>query len=241
MTALVRAELLRLRSARSTWALLGTAVAVSVLMMALVLAGAGSVQGAGSGTAEQTELLVGAGAVAAELLAAVYGVLLVTGERSSRTLTASLLVTPDRRRVVLAKVLAGAAAGALVATALVALGVGVAAGAGSTAGTGLRPLTGTVLMAAGSGAIGVGVGVVVRHQTAAVAVPVLWLLVLETLLTGFQLSWLRPWLPGGALAALSGARFTGSLPMAVAAGVVVAYAAALLLPGTRSFARRDVV
>jgi ABC-2 type transport system permease protein len=240
MTALVRAELLRLRTSRSTWALLAVAITVSGLRMALVLAGAGSIEGAGSGSDDQRELLVGAGAHAALLLAAVYGVLLVTGELASRTLTASLLITPDRRRVVLAKVIAGAAAGALVATSLLALGIGVAAAAGDSTDVGLRPLLGTVLMAAGSGAIGVGVGTVVRQQTAAVAVPVLWFLVIETLLSGFQLSWLQPWLPGGALAALSGARFAGSLPMAAAAGVVVAYAAALLLPGARSLLRRDV-
>jgi ABC-2 type transport system permease protein len=240
MTALVRAELLRLRTSRSTWALLAVAVTVSGLRMAMVLAGAGSIEGAGSGSDDQRALLVGAGAHAALLLSAVYGVLLVTGELASWTLTASLLITPDRRRVVLAKVMAGAAAGALVATSLLALGIGVAAAAGGGTDVGLRPLVGTVLMAAGSGAIGVGVGTVVRQQTAAVAVPVLWFLVLETLLSGFQLSWLQPWLPGGALAALSGARFAGSLPMAAAAGVVVAYAAALLLPGARSLLRRDV-
>jgi hypothetical protein len=36
-------------------------------------------------------------------------------------------------------------------------------------------------------------------------------------------------------------RFTGALPLAGAVCVVVAYAAALLVPGTRSLLRRDVV
>lgn len=242
MSALVRAELLRLRSTWSTWALLAVAVALSALLIAFVLGGAGTVEGAASGSREQRQLLVGAGAHAAQLLAAVYGVLLVTGELASRTLTASLLITPDRRRLVLAKTIAAAAAGALVATVLLVLGVVVAAGAGATVDAGLlRPVMGIVLMAALSGALGVGVGTVVRHSTAAVAVPVLWFVVVEPLLSGFDLAWLRPWLPGGALAAVSGARFTGALPLAVAACVAVAYAAALLLPGTRSLLRRDVV
>ena len=242
MSALVRAELLRLRSARSTWALLGGAVALSVLLMALVLGGAGTIDGAAAGTPEQRRLVVGAGAPAALLLAAVYGVLLVTGELASRTLTASLLITPDRRRVVLAKVVAGAAAGAGVAAVLLALGVAAATAAGSGPDGGLvRQLAGTVLMAAGTGVIGVGIGTVVRHQTPALAVPVLWLLGVEPLLSGFDLAWLRPWLPGGALAAVSGMRFAGSLPLVVAGCVVVAYAAALLVPGTRSLLRRDVV
>jgi ABC-2 type transport system permease protein len=242
MSALVRAELLRLRSARSTWALLGGALALSVLLMALVLGSAGSITGAASGSQEQRRLVIGAGAPAALLLAAVYGVLLVTGELASRTLTASLLVTPDRRRIVLAKVVAGAAAGAFVAAVLLALGLAVAAATGSVTEVQLvRPLAGTVLMAAGSGVLGVGVGTVVRHQTAAVAAPVLWFLVVEPLLSGFDLDWLRPWLPGGALAVVSGMRFAGALPLAVAVCVVVAYAAALLAPGTRSLLRRDVV
>jgi ABC-type transport system involved in multi-copper enzyme maturation permease subunit len=168
MTALVRAELLRLRSARSTWALLGGAVALSVLLMALVLGGAGTIDGAAAGSQEQRRLVVGAGAPAALLLAAVFGVLLVTGELASRTLTASLLITPDRRRIVLAKVVAGAAAGAGVAACLLALGVAAATAAGSGPDGGLvRQLAGTVLMAAGTGVIGVGIGTVVRHQTAA--------------------------------------------------------------------------
>jgi ABC-2 type transport system permease protein len=242
MTALVRAELLRLRSARSTWALLGGAVALSVLLMALVLGGAGTIDGAAAGSQEQRRLVVGAGAPAALLLAAVFGVLLVTGELASRTLTASLLITPDRRRIVLAKVVAGAAAGAAVAACLLALGVAAATAAGSGPDGGLvRQLAGTVLMAAGTGVIGVGIGTVVRHQTAALAVPVLWLLGVEPLLSGFDLTWLRPWLPGGALAAMSGMRFAGALPLVVAGCVVAAYAAALLVPGTRSLLRRDVV
>jgi ABC-2 type transport system permease protein len=242
MSALVRAELLRLRSSWSTWALLAVAVALSALMVALVLGGAGTVEGAPAGSRAQRQALVGAGAPAAQLLAAVYGVLLVTGELASRTLTASLLITPDRRRLVLAKAIAAAAAGALVAAVLLVLGVVVAAGAGATTDAGLlRPVMGIVLMAALSGALGVGVGTVVRHQTAAVAVPVLWLVVVEPLLSAFDLAWLRPWSPGGALAAVSGARFAGALPVTVAACVAVAYAAALLLPGTRSLLRRDVV
>jgi ABC-2 type transport system permease protein len=242
VSALVRAELLRLRSARSTWALLGVAVALSVLLMALVLSSAGTISGAASGSQEQRRLVVGAGAPAALLLAAVYGVLLVTGEIASRTLTASLLISPDRRRVVLAKVVAGGVAGAVVAAVLLALGLAVAASTGSVTDLELvRPLAGTVLMAAGGGVLGVGVGTVVRHQTAAVAAPVLWFLVVEPLLSGFDLAWLRPWLPGGAFAAMSGMRFAGALPLAGAVCVVVAYAAALLVPGTRSLLRRDVV
>ena len=241
MSALVRAELLRLRSSRSTWVLFVVAVAFSGLLMALILTGAGTVEGAGTGTQQQRDLLLAAGAPATQLLGAVYGVLLVTGELASRTLTASLLVTPDRRRIVLAKIFAGAAAGAGVAAALLALGLVTAASVGSLADVTLRPLLGMVLMGAASGILGVGIGTCIRNPTAAVAAPLLWFVVVEPLTRSFQLSWLRPWLPGGALAAVSGAAFPGALPLAGAACVALAYAAALLLPGTRSLLRRDVL
>jgi ABC-2 type transport system permease protein len=245
MRALVSAELLRLRTTRSTWLMLAAATALSILRIVLVLRGAGTVEGAGSGSREQRDLLLGSGALAAQLLAMTFGVLLVTSELSARTVTATFLVTPDRRRVVLAKALAAATAGAGIAAAL--LGIGLFAALLVGGGTGLldvallRPLLGTLVMVAGSGVLGVGIGTVVRNHTVAVAVPFVWLVVVETLLTGFQLSALRPWLPGAALAALSGARFSGALPMTAAAAVVTVYALALLLPGTRSLLRRDVV
>jgi ABC-2 type transport system permease protein len=241
MSALVRAELRRLRSSRSTWGLFAVAVAVTALLMAFILDGAGTVEGAGTGTQQQRDLLLGAGGPATQLLAAVYGALLVTGELTSRTLTASLLVTPDRRRIVLAKVCAAAAAGAGVAAALLALGLVTVVIVGGLVDVTLRPLLGMVLMGAASGTLGVGIGTCIRNQTAAVAAPLLWFVVVEPLTRSFQLTWLRPWLPGGALAAVSGAAFPGALPLAGAACVALAYATALLLPGTRSLLRRDVL
>jgi hypothetical protein len=96
-------------------------------------------------------------------------------------------------------------------------------------------------MGIGAGVLGVGIGTVVRNHTVSVALPFVWFVLVETLLTGFQLTALRPWLPGNALGALSGARFSEALPMSAAAAVVAAYALALLVPGTRSLLRRDVV
>jgi ABC-2 type transport system permease protein len=241
--ALVSAELLRLRTSRSTWVLLAGLTALSLLRIVLVVRGAGTVEGARAGSVEQRDVLLGSGALAAQLLSMTYGVLLVTGELATRTVTGTLLITPDRRRVIVAKVLAAATAGAAVAAALLLLGLVAAAGAGGEIADLhlVRPVAGTLLMAAGSGVLGVGIGCVVRHHTIAVAVPFVWLVLVETLLTGFELTALRPWLPGAALAALSGARFPGALPMAVSAAVVAAYALALLLPGTRAWVRRDVV
>jgi ABC-2 type transport system permease protein len=244
MSALVSAELLRLRTARSTWVLLVAATALSILRIALVLQGAGTVEGAGSGSREQRDLLLGSGALAAQLLSMTWGVLLVTSELSTRTVTATFLITPDRRRVVAAKALAAATIGTALTGCLLGVGLLAAVVAGGADGLAdvqlVRPLTGTLAMGACSGVLGVGIGTVVRNHTLAVAMPFVWFVLVETLLTAFQLTALQPWLPGGVLAALSGVRFSGALPMSAAAAVAVAYSLALLLPGTRSLLRRDV-
>ena len=101
--------------------------------------------------------------------------------------------------------------------------------AGSTAGTVLY------------GVLGVALGALVRSQTAAVALSLGWVLVLEGLFVGF-LPALGRWLPGGAAAALSSTTVQADdlLPMWAAALVLAAYAVAFAAAGTRTVVRRDV-
>ena len=101
--------------------------------------------------------------------------------------------------------------------------------AGSTAGTVLY------------GVLGVALGALVRSQTAAVALSLGWVLVLEGLFVGF-LPALGRWLPGGAAAALSSTTVQAGdlLPMWAAALVLAAYAVAFAAAGARTVVRRDV-
>jgi ABC-2 type transport system permease protein len=243
MNALVRTELLKLRTARSTLVLLVAAVTIALLQVARLVRSAGAPGGIHAGTQDAWGQLLSA-AMLGTLLVPLIGVLAVTGELRHGTLTPTLLVTPRRRRVVVAKMVACALTGVAVALAVDACAAtaGLASGTLSSAPgrTVLLAAAGGVLLGAFWGWIGVGVGLLVRHQVPALAIPPLWLLVVETLLGSYGLDALLRWLPGGAAAGLTGAHRHGVLPAWLAAAVLTAYALALAIPGTRRLARADI-
>jgi ABC-2 type transport system permease protein len=98
----------------------------------------------------------------------------------------------------------------------------------------------SMLVSAIWGLLGVAVGAVVRNQSAAMILPLLWLLVIEGLLPAYGLSDLVRWLPGGATEALSGAPPAGALPVWAALPVLAGYVLVLLVPGAAAIARRDI-
>jgi ABC-2 type transport system permease protein len=243
MTALVRSELLRLRTTRATWGLLGAALVLTLGWEAVVLSGIGGIDAPARGTAELREALLastGLGTFAVLML----GVVAATSEFHHATVTSTFLVTPRRSRVLAAK----AAACGLVAPPIallllvVAWTTGVVTGAvDMTVDMELVSVAArSVVIATCWALLGVGVGVAIRNQTVAVIVPLVWLLVIETLVPSYGLNWLLPWLPGGATAALSGAHYPGALPAWAAFVVLVSYVLALFLPGVRAIARRDI-
>lgn len=240
---LVAAELLRLRSTRATWGLLAAAVVLTVAWTGVVLADVGGVGSFPQGSTKLRDALLGAsglGTVPVLLL----GVIAMTGEFHHRTATPTFLVTPLRWRVVTAKAVACTLVGPLLALVLlpVPLATGVLAGAIEvTFDADFARLVARALLGYACWALlGVGIGAAVRNQAVAVTLPLLWFFVVEQLLPSYGLRWLLPWLPGGASAALSGARFPGALPLWGALLLFVAYALALLVPGVRAIARRDI-
>jgi hypothetical protein len=178
------------------------------------------------------------------LLLPLLGVLAVTSELRHGTLTPTLLVAPRRRRVVVAKMAACALTGAAVALAAESFAAAVGLASGTLSGAPGRPVllavAGGVALGAFWGWIGVSVGLLVRHQLPALAVPLLWLLVVETLVTSYGLDAVRWWLPGGAGAGLAGADAPGVLPAWLAGLVLTGYALALAVPGIRRLARADI-
>ena len=109
MTRLFAAELLKLRTLRSTWGI----VVVALLFSGLVAAG-----NIGGSTAEDRldpELqyrIVFDEAFPASILALLLGIVLVTNEFRHGTIARTLLATPRRHRFVAVKLLTGAATGA---------------------------------------------------------------------------------------------------------------------------------
>jgi ABC-2 type transport system permease protein len=167
MNALLRAELIKLRTTRTFAAMAGAAIATSLLITVLVGA-----------LTEPTEESVLVDVFTSDLsgffifLLAIIG---ITGEWRHRTITSSLLAAPDRLRFLAAKTLAFAAAGALLSV-LISVAIAIAGTVVLTlrdlpmpeAGELTAQLGRNALVAALTGALAVGLGALVRNQVAAV-------------------------------------------------------------------------
>lgn len=243
MTALVRTELLKLAWTRATWGLVVAAVLLVLVRVELLLAGVGQVGGPAPHSLQLTLDVLGTSGLGIFVIT-LLGVVTATREFHHATWTSTLLVTPSRHRLVLAKVVAAALTGTAVA-ALLFLIVAVAGVASndltlSVDAPLVRLVAGGLLSAACWAWLGLGVGLLVRHQAVALLVPLLWLLVVETLLSSYGLRVLLPWMPGGVTRAISGDDFAGVLPVWAAVLALVGYAAVLTVVGTRRLVRSDV-
>jgi ABC-2 type transport system permease protein len=227
MTALLRAELIKLRTTRTFVAVTGVAIGTSVLIALLV-----------SLLTEPTRDSVLVDVFTSDtssFFILILGVVGITGEWRHRTITSSLLAAPHRPRFLAAKALAFAATG-LVVSAVVAVCVTVVGatvlrvrdlplpGYGELAGQ----LGRNALLAALLGAFGVAVGALVRNQIVALVALFTASFVVEPLLVALVPSVGR----FGPLGALSVAAAglppeAGGLPEDI--GVVTAPVAVLLL------------
>jgi ABC-2 type transport system permease protein len=245
MTTLVGTELLKLRTVRAPMALIATGVAVTVFLAVQSVAGSGADGAPSIGTAA-ARLAVLSAAAHAQLVALVVGILTVTAERRHGTLTATLLQTPRRVRLMAAKGIAAGLVG--LAMGLLSLVCVVLVGLGSGALQAPLINVDVVLVAVGQlvgcslyGLLGVGIGALLwRSPPVAVLLPVAWLLLLESYLGAFA-PVIGRWLPGQLTSALAN---SGELPGLVgvwAGGVgLLGYGLVLLAAGTRWLVRSDV-
>ena len=182
------------------------------------------------------------------LFALLVGIRSFTDEFRFGSIVPTLLADPRRQRVLGAKLVAGVAAGVVLAVAstvlafaiglplLAAKGATVAWTAGAVAGTSVRLLLATSLWSC----IGVGFGLAVRHQVAAIAGALLWMIAAEGLLSGFIPRAAR-FFPGAAGGAVVGVGGTDQLTPALGAMVLAGYAAAAVAIGATLMRRRDVI
>jgi len=234
VTDLLAAELLKLRTTRTTWALLAATVAVSALAVASAV-----IVGADSATLDlesdrgvRAVLNVSANGA---IFVLALGIIISAGEYRQGTATDTFLTTPRRWRVIAAKLtvatLAGVAFGAL------AVGVSIAVAnvsyrlEGYTfplgSSEGWSTLAGAVLYAALFGALGAATGSLVRNQVAAIVGWLAWLFVVEHIAVGF-LPDLGRWLPAAAGQALVRAPNQELLAQPTAAVVLAAYGVAMM-------------
>jgi ABC-2 type transport system permease protein len=247
MTRLVRAELAKLRTIRLAYGVAAAMAAFGVLTVVANITSAGR-QGNPPLSADALPALVGAPATMLGGAALLLGILGIAGEFRHHTITQTFLATPERGRVVAAKLAAYALAGialaaltlavtmAVVLPWLTAKGLAVSVLDGEVG----RVLAGTLLAAGLCGLVGVGVGALVRNQVAALVGVLVWAVVVEGLLLDLlNAPSLGKWLPSAAAAALTNpggdhlSRWAGGLLFA-------AYGLAFALIGTRFVIRRDV-
>lgn len=243
MTRLVNAELLKLRTTRLLlW--LGLMTLGLITLIVSVNGAQRSVDDLGR-TSSQRDLLTIA-AISA-LVTLILGIVASTAEYSHRTIEHTFLDTPVRERVVGAKLVATMLTGAALAALACAVTVGLVAlwlaarsipshvGSHET----LKLLGGVVLAAALTAGIGVGFGALVRRQTAAIVVALVWLLIGEPLLA---LTNQQRYAPGHVIVAVAEAGRQGPdlLGFWPALLLAVGYTAVFAVAGTLMVTRSDV-
>jgi len=178
VSALLRAELLKLRTTRTFVALVGIALSLSLLVVVLTATLSSNLNDHDVRTlftADFTSLFI--------LLLGVIG---MAGEWRHRTITGTVLAAPDRLRLLVAKTLAYAVAGVVlslvVTVTIMAVGTLILSAEGeTTVGVGdlADVLWRNLTVAALLGALGVGIGGLVRNQVVAMVGVLILAFVLE--------------------------------------------------------------
>jgi len=252
MQRLIAGEARKLATTRLWLWLLLASVGLTVLYAVLTIAFADTpdalTRPLSSREGQRTLFAVGA---AAAPFAALLGAIGLTGEYRHRTATATFLATPQRGRVVVAKLITYAFAGVgyavvnLAVTAAIVLPwlasnrTSVAVGPGDLAAT----AAGVVSTVALFGLIGVGLGALLRDQVATVVALMVYLFLVENILTNIRSlhDW-TPYLPGQAEEALVGSTLTHQQLLAPWQGglLLAAYGLVLAVAGVWLAVRRDV-
>jgi hypothetical protein len=251
MSALVRAELLKMRTVALPGWLLLTTLAFVLLSVLLTILTAGLPNAPLQRDDPDMLARAVASASAGNTLVLVLGILTLTQEFRFGTATPSFLVSPRRSHVLSAKLVAVSVAGLVFAVLSVVFALAVSAVTIAARGdtltfdrTVVEVLLGVGLCLLLYGPIGVGVGALVRNQIAAVVAALVWTFVVEQLLVSL-LPEVGRWTPGGAAAAVLQlgdlATTRGALlPVWAGALLLVAYALVLSGIGARLTLQRDL-
>jgi ABC-2 type transport system permease protein len=207
---LVRAELYRLSTTRTTWALLAGACALVALVLVPALDKAGVGGNPSLGTPHLRQTIVAAPRFTL-YFTVLLGILAVAGEYRHRTIASTFLATPQRTRVVLAKLASYGLAGLGFAVVVVAAALVAALGWHEAKGVSLElveadvalSVLGLLLVPALFAMIGVGVGSVVTNQAAAMVGAVIWLQIVELSLLAGSAPQLFKWSLNGAAFSLT--------------------------------------
>jgi ABC-2 type transport system permease protein len=247
VTRLVGSEVFKLRTTRTFYGVTLGAIAI-VLIISVIAAAAGNF---GPTDRPGLDLLGIAGL--AQLFTLVLGILAVSTEFRHGTITPSLLVVPDRTRLVLAKLvahlLAGLLIGALAYWLCAALSLAILSARGVDTGVSssdvVRALIGGPIAAALFAAVGVGLGALVRNQVGAIVGALAYVFVIEPLIRiipGIDDAVTKYGFGGvsDALARTSTETHPEPLGQLAAGLLFAAYAAVFVVAGILLMRRRDV-
>jgi ABC-2 type transport system permease protein len=240
MTALLRAELIALRTTRTFAAIVGAAAALSLTLVVL-----------GSAMADINDPHALFTNSALTYFIVLLGAIGMTGEWRHRTITSSVLTAPDRLRLLAAKALSYAVAGAVLAlmvtaaTMLVGTLILSARGEPTLDAAGLADvLWRNLAVAAVLGPLGVCVGALLRNQVVTVVGSVILAAALEPALFNAapEVGRFGPLFgaPSGILGGADAAA-EGMLAPGIALAVLVAWIAVAFAAAAARLLRRDLV
>ena len=243
MIALIRSELLKLRTTRTALALIVGMVALIVLFTLL----SGLVTDDAFLLDRNNQFQVLANGSIASAFAAVLGVLSLTTEVRHGTVRSTFLAEPRRTRVLAAKLVAITAFSLVLG--VVGIGLSYAIGKICLDARGMPwLLTGSdvVLLLAGAvtsavlwGAFALAIGAIVRNQVGAIVGLLIWTLLVESILFALVPSVGR-YLPGQASNVLTEIGTPHQLPITAGVLVFLGYVALAAGAGAVVTARRDV-
>jgi ABC-2 type transport system permease protein len=243
MIAQIRAELLKIRSTRTT---IGLILGMIALIVLFTLLSGLLTHPSGLASREDQLQLLSVGSLAG-VFSALAGVLLVTSEYRFGTIRPTILFNPERSRVLTAKVVAGVLAG--IVFGVVGEGIGWAIGYGILEGRGIPVVLGSgdiLLVTLGGlagvalwGAIGAGLGAIIHNQVGGIITLFAWGLVIDGLLFGLAPSVGR-FTPTRASDALMGLRVDHLLSPGAGAITLIAWAGALAAVGIARSVRQDI-
>lgn len=245
MTRQVRAELLKLCTARTYWVLVGVTVGLVVLITVPTLA----LDTKLDTEADVRAVLSTAGASGLMLL--ILGIVFSAGEYRHGTIAWTLLVTPDRLRVMAAQALACAVAGAAIGIVIAVLTAALALpwlaakdAATLTTGQVVGLFAGGVVYTALAAALGAGVGATLRNQAAAIVLVLVILFVIDPIAAALIDDYNRYSLSGLGSALTGGTADDAGVdelpPLWLAALLWSAYTAAFVAAAAALTSRRDI-
>ena len=245
MNSALRAELLKLRTSRTT---LGPAAALlGTTSLAAVVHLLGFDARLVDQRAEQLGIILDIGVSMGLLFAAIAGMLAITGEFRYGTIRSTLVRQPQRARLLIAKAVwaavVGAGLGALGAAYAVALAALILGGRGMDLQLDSTDVTTLVAGAALGGALfaqlGLSIGTMVRNQVPVVVGALIWVLFIESLLRA-GVPDIGKFAPGSLARAIAGQSDVAVSSTPAAAALLATLSLVALAVGHLTFQRRDL-